>query len=268
MIVVDDYPFHAETTAVHRSEPFAGETVFPYSGNRLPESLHNFALSRLPQSVLDQLAPHFFRADLPQGTSLVKPLQPITWIYFLERGMASITSATEEGEAVEVGVIGREGLIGVSALLGQPQGQNHILMQGAGNGFRVRASILREAFLKSAPLQQVIHDFLYAQMAQATQLIVCNRVHEVEARLARWLLMAGGLMESSSVYLTQELLSQMLGTRRSTVTVAAGALQRSGMIAYSRGRVEIINRDLLEGASCECYAIIREIYNRLYPALY
>jgi CRP-like cAMP-binding protein len=222
----------------------------------------------MPKALIDELSPHLFRIDLPQSTSLLKPLQPITWIYFIERGMASITGATEEGEAVEVGVIGREGLVGVSALLGQPQGQNAILMQGSGTGYRIRASILREHFMRSTHLQQLVHDFLYVQMTQATQLIVCNRVHEVEARLARWLLLAAGLMETTNIHLTQEFLSQMLGTRRSTVTVAAGALQRSGMIGYSRGRVEILNRDLLEGSSCECYSIIRDMYLRIYPSLY
>ena len=231
-------------------------------------SYRNFTLARLPRPLLDELAPHLFRVELPQSLPLLKPLQPITWIYFLEQGMASVTGATEDGEAVEVGVIGREGLIGVSALLGQPQGQNTVIMQGAGSGHRIRASILHESFLKNAALQQVIHDFLYVQIAQATQLIVCNRVHEVEARLARWLLMAAGLMETSNINLTQEFLSQMLGTRRSTVTVAAGALQRGGMIGYSRGRVEIANRELLEGASCECFSMIRDIYLRIYPSLY
>ncbi len=240
----------------------------PVVGKQIPDAFRNFTLSRCPRTLLDELGPHLFRIDLPQGTLLVKPLQPITWIYFLERGMASITGATEDGEAVEVGVIGREGLVGVSALLGQPQAHNTVLMQGAGSGYRIRASILREQFIKNAPLQQLVHDFLYVQMTQATQLIVCNRVHEVEARLARWLLMAAGMMETSNINLTQEFLSQMLGTRRSTVTVAAGALQRGGTIGYSRGRVEIANRDLLENVSCECYSIIRDLYLRIYPSLY
>ena len=241
---------------------------YPTVTKQVLDAFRNFTLARIPKPVMDDLAPHLFRIDLPQGTFLLKPLQPITWIYFLEKGMASITGATEQGEAVEVGVIGREGLIGVSALLGQPQGNNTVIMQGAGAGYRIRASILRELFMKSAALQQLIHDFLYVQMSQATQLIVCNRVHEVEARLARWLLMTAGLIETTNINLTQEFLSQMLGTRRSTVTVAAGALQRSGMIGYSRGRVEISNRELLEGASCECYSMIRDTYLRIYPSLY
>jgi CRP-like cAMP-binding protein len=247
----------------------AGDMVeYPTPTKQLSDTFRNFTLARLPKPLIDELAPNLLRVDLPQGTPLLKPLQPITWIYFLEKGMASITGATEEGEAVEVGVIGREGLVGVSALLGQPQAQNTVIMQGAGSGYRIRASLLREHFVKDPPLQQLVHDFLYVQMTQATQLIVCNRVHEVEARLARWLLMAAGLMETVNINLTQEFLSQMLGTRRSTVTVAAGALQRSGMIGYSRGRVEIANRDLLEGAACECYSIIRDMYLRIYPSLY
>ncbi len=240
----------------------------PTSNKPTPDTFRNYTLARLPNATLDEMLPHLVTMDLPQGTPLLRPLQPITWIYFLEHGMASITGTTEEGEAVEVGVVGREGLVGVNALLGQPQSQNTVMMQGTGSGLRIRASFLRELFLRSAPLQQLVHDFLYVQMAQATQLIVCNRVHEVEARLSRWLLMTATLMESPNINLTQEFLSQMLGTRRSTVTVAAGTLQRSGMIGYSRGRVQITNRELLEGASCECYSMIRETYRRIYPGLY
>lgn len=247
----------------------AEDTLGPASMTRHdPQTFRNYTLSRLPQPVLEELGPHLLKVDLPQGTTLLKPTQPVTWIHFLEQGMASVTGATEEGEAVEVGVIGREGLVGMNALLGQPQSHNMVLMQGAGAGHRIRASILREHFLKQPSMQQVVYDFIYAQMTQSAQLIVCNRVHEVEARLARWLLMTAGLMQSDNINLTQEFLSQMLGTRRSTVTVAAGVLQRSGMIAYTRGRVEILNREMLEGVACECYFVIRDMYLRVYPELY
>lgn len=229
---------------------------------------HNYTLARMPKGGSDKLFSNLSRVDLPQSTLLLNPMQPINWVYFLEKGMASITNVTREGEAVETGVIGREGLIGVAALLGQPQSQSTVMMQGAGYGYRIRASVLREIFVENSSFQQLVHDFLYVHMSQATQLIVCNRVHEVEARLARWLLMAAGLMETSHILLTQEFLAQMLGTRRSTVTVAAGALQRSGMISYSRGKVEIVDRELLEGTACECYTILRDLAVRIYPELY
>jgi CRP-like cAMP-binding protein len=128
-------------------------------------------------------------------------------------------------------------------------------------------SILREEFLKGGVLAGLVHDFVYLQMVQMTQSVLCNRLHPVEARLARWLLTSADRSESEQLMLTQEFLAQMLGARRSTVTVAAGALQRQGMIDYKRGKIRIVNRPALECVTCECYQIVRTAYDRVLPRL-
>ncbi len=231
-------------------------------------SPRNLMLAGLSQALLDRLAPHLYSLDLPQGTSLIKPDRPIQWVYFLERGMASMNSLDQAGTPIEVGIIGREGVVGVQALLGQTQTQNAVVIQGAGSGFRIRAEILREYMVTDIELTRAVHTFVYAMMEQTTQLVLCNRLHELEPRLARWLLMTSDVIESSTLRLTQEFLAEMLGVGRPAVTIVAGILQRSGAIVYSRGLVEIVNRKKLQGTSCECYGIIRRAYTRVYPDLF
>jgi CRP-like cAMP-binding protein len=136
-------------------------------------------------------------------------------------------------------------------------------MQGAGTGLRVRTHLVREEFLKGGLFAELIHQFIYLQMVQTAQSALCNRLHPVDARMARWMLTAGDRLESPQLNLTQEFLAQMLGSRRSTVTVAAGNLQRQGLIDYSRGRIKILDRAGLELVACECYGIVRTAYERV-----
>jgi CRP-like cAMP-binding protein len=136
-------------------------------------------------------------------------------------------------------------------------------MQGPGTGLRIRMNLVRDEFLKGGPFAQLIYSFLYMQMVQMSQSVLCNRLHPVEARMARWLLSAGDRTQSDSLHLTQEFLAQMLGSRRSTVTVSAGNLQREGLIDYTRGRVRIVDRPGLEAKACECYHIVRATYDTL-----
>ncbi len=231
-------------------------------------TLRNGILAGLSRPLLDKLQPHLSRIDLPQGLLLVKSNEDIQWIYFPERGMASMNSIDTDGTTVEVGIIGREGLVGIQALLGQAQTQTTIRMQGAGDGYRIRANVLAEHMAPEGELQQSIHTFLYSLLEQTTQLILCNRLHELESRLARWLLMASDFMETSTIRLTQEFLAEMLGVGRPAVTISAGLLQRRGLIVYSRGLVEIVDRDGLREVSCECYQLILGCYRRVYPEIY
>jgi len=194
---------------------------------------------------------------------LSEPNEPIEYIYFLNSGLISTDALTEKGESVEVGVIGREGFAGLAALFNQPQMSHSVLMQGSGDGFRIRSAILREQFLKGGTLQRMVHTFAYLQLVQVTQSVLCNRMHEVDARLARWLLTSADRMEADSLNLTQEFLAQMLGVQRSTVTVAAGELQRAGLIGYSRGKIHILDRARLSATACECYRIVSASYGRV-----
>jgi CRP-like cAMP-binding protein len=223
----------------------------------------NIILSQLPADEYAALAKSFVAVELPLEKRLSEPNQPIEFIYFLNSGLISTDAVTEKGEQVEVGVIGREGFSGLPALLDQPQMSHSVIMQGVGEGVRIRSSVVRAEFLKGGTLQKLVHAFAYLQIVQVTQSVLCNRMHEVDARLARWLLTSADRMESELLHLTQEFLSQMLGVQRSTVTVAAGEMQRQGMIGYSRGRIQITDRRALTHMACECYGIVNASYSRL-----
>ena len=223
----------------------------------------NILLAQLPADEYAALARHLVPVDLPLEKRLSEPNQPIEFIYFLNTGLISTDVVTEKGEQVEVGLIGREGFSGLAALLDQPQMSHSVIMQGSGEGLRIRSALVRAEFLKGGMLQRLVHAFAYLQLVQITQSVLCNRMHEVEARLARWLLSSADRMESEFLHLTQEFLSQMLGVQRSTVTVAAGELQRNGYIGYSRGLIHILDRPGLIGKACECYGIVNASYDRL-----
>jgi CRP-like cAMP-binding protein len=236
-----------------------GHTPSPLTNSRP----RNIILSQLPADEYAALAKSLVHVELPLERRLSEPNQPIEYIYFLSSGLISTDAVTAKGEQVEVGVIGREGFSGLPALLDQPQMSHSVIMQGVGEGVRIRSSVVRNEFLKGGMLQKLVHTFAYLQMVQVTQSVLCNRMHEVDARLARWLLTSADRMESELLHLTQEFLSQMLGVQRSTVTVAAGEMQRKGMIGYSRGRIQIMDRAALIGMACECYGIVNASYDRL-----
>jgi CRP-like cAMP-binding protein len=220
-------------------------------------------LSQLPEVEYAALAKFLVPVELPLGHKLSEPNEFIEYVYFLNSGLISTDALTTKGESVEVGVIGREGFAGLPALLDQPQMSHAVVIQGIGDGLRIRSSIVRDEFLKGGVLQQLIHTFAYLQLVQVTQSVLCNRMHEVEARLARWLLTSADRMESEELNLTQEFLAQMLGVQRSTVTVAASAMQRAGLIGYTRGKIQILDRQKLTKVACECYSIVCESYDRI-----
>ncbi len=228
----------------------------------------NYILSHMPESQLAAIARHMVPVELPIHMRLSEPHREIEHVYFLNSGLISTDALTESGESVEVGVTGREGFSGINGLLGHPQMAHSVVMQGSGFGYRLRMPIFREEFLKGGPLTQLVYSFLYMHMSQITQSILCNRLHQVDARLARWLLTSADRMETETLQLTQEFLGQMLGARRSTVTVSAGGLQAAGLIDYSRGRIRIVNRAGLERVACECYGMVKAVYDRLLPKEY
>lgn len=229
------------------------------------QTFRNVILSRLSEQERATLKPHLTPMDLPRDLELLSPNSSTDWVYFIERGLASVSASTRDGKAVEIGLIAREGVLGVSSLLGHPPMSQFVVMQSAGHGFRLRTSVLRKEMLKSATLLQSVHDATYMQMCSFAQSGVCNGMHEVEARLSRCLLTASDLMETDTMDFTQEFLGLMLGTQRTSVSVAAGTLQRSGLVSYQRGHLTILNRPMLEDAACECYTILREVYQRTFP---
>jgi CRP-like cAMP-binding protein len=217
----------------------------------------------MPEEQYRAIARYLVPVDMPLGMRLSEPNQVVENIFFPVSGLISVDALTERGESVEVGVIGREGLAGICGLLGHKQMAHSVVMQGAGTGLRIRTGIVREEFIKGGPFAQQMYSFLYMQMVQSAQSVLCGRLHSVDMRMARWMLTAADRTETDSLQITQEFLAQMLGSRRSTVTVAAGQLQRQGLIDYSRGRVRIVDRAGLEALSCECYHVVRAIYDQI-----
>jgi CRP-like cAMP-binding protein len=178
--------------------------------------------------------------------------------YFLNDGMSSVLTVQPDGESVEVGLIGKEGFVGLPVIFGFKTSALRIITQGDGTAYRVDVRALQNLLPQCPVLQRQLQRYSMILGIQSTQLAACNRLHDVEERLARWLLMSHERIGGKTLPLTQEFLAQMLGTRRSTVSVAASILQKAGMISYTRGNVTILNKNKLEAATCDCYQIIRQ----------
>jgi CRP-like cAMP-binding protein len=191
------------------------------------------------------------------------PGQEIADVYFLEAGLASVVVPMANGNIVEAGITGNDGLIGLPILLGIKTTPTRTLMQVPGNGFKIKAHHLVREFLKSGTLHAKINHYLQAHVVQSTQMAACNRLHDIAERLARWLLMCRDRMDTDSFTITHESLGHMLGAPRTTVTLAARLLYSNGLIDYSRGRLFIKNRNGLEQAACECYRAVRNEFDRL-----
>jgi CRP-like cAMP-binding protein len=179
-------------------------------------------------------------------------------VYFCNSGMISILTVFPDGKSVEVGLVGKEGFVGLPLLVGFQTASTRAVAQLDATAFRVNGDVLMALLPHCPKLERRLHQYSQIAAMQTTQIAACNRLHEVHERLARWLLMCSDRVSSNNLELTQEFLGQMLGTRRSSVTVAAGILQAAGIITTSRGDVEIINRRKLEDASCDCYVIMQQ----------
>jgi CRP-like cAMP-binding protein len=172
--------------------------------------------------------------------------------------MLSLLSITEEGRTIEVGMIGNEGMTGVPVILRSGKAPYEVMVQLAGNALRIRGDALREAFNRGGTLQDLLLRYTHSLLIQVAQSAACNRFHTVEERLCRWLLVSRDRVQTDTIQLTQEFISHMLGVPRTSVTMIAGALQKEGLIKYSRGKITLLDRRGLEAASCECYRRVQE----------
>jgi CRP-like cAMP-binding protein len=224
----------------------------------------NRLLAALSPQALKLLTPHCSPVDLPVRTSLYEPEQAPRYAFFMTSGMASVVTPMLDGGTAEVEVIGHEGLAGSLHLLGSAPVNTSCFMQLSGTALRIGLPELRAAFQASAEIRGRILELIQHQALSVSQIAGCNRLHEAEARLSRWLLMAQDRTQSDVLQLTQEFLAEMLGTQRTTVTTVAGVLQRSGLIEYRQGVVKIKDRESLQAAACDCYRIVRQLYTNLY----
>jgi len=220
----------------------------------------NDILNALPADDLARLTPLLEHVDLPHGKVLYQPDVPIKHVYFPEHAMISVVAYTDDGQATEVAVIGGEGATGVSVVMGSNSTHYENIVQLPNGGWRIKTKDVREEFARNGALHDLLLRFTNKLLVQVSQTALCNRVHTVEKRLSKWLLMSSDRTESNEMHLTQELLAMMLGANRTTVTRTAIVLQDAGFISYKRGKIVILDRPGLEDYTCECYEVIKAAY--------
>jgi CRP-like cAMP-binding protein len=221
----------------------------------------NRILASLPKEDMARLAPHLRAVDLEIGTTLADG--KVSDGYFLEDGIASAVVTLESGETVEVGVIGMDGVVGFPILFGTGPTTGRTFIQIAGSGYRIAGPKLKEEFDRGGALREHLYKYVQGFLIQSAQTAACNRLHNIEERLARWLLSCRERIQSDKLVLTQEFLGEMLGAPRTTVSLATGLLERAGVISHSRGIVTILDRPGLEKKACECYRVVSREFQRL-----
>jgi len=223
----------------------------------------NKVLLATPDNEYQLMRPDLTYVDLPDHLSLHEPTQSIDFVYFPNRGMVSQVVVTKDGRTVEVGVVGSEGYVGAGLAVGLSRSSVREIVQIAGDGFRMMGSAL-ERILRSAPqLQTILSRHSGLQGMQVAQTAACNRLHDIQQRLARWLLMTQDRVNLGVLPITHDFIATMMGTDRSTVSLAAAVLQKKGIIQYVRGAVKVVNRRKLQNSACECYAVIQQFEDDL-----
>jgi CRP-like cAMP-binding protein len=223
------------------------------AGNNGARTTQNAILLAIPRKELNLVLSASEPVQLPARTILNEIGRPIVFAYFLNSGVVSIIKVMSDGKSVEVGLTGKEGFIGLPVIVGYSTSPTRAIVQIAATAIKISVRQLKKVLDKCPNMEKGLQRYSQELAIQSNQIAACNRLHEVAARLARWLLMSEDRVGESSFLLTQEFLSHMLGTRRASVTVAARSLNKKGLITYKRGRVTIENRAGLEKASCECY---------------
>lgn len=226
-------------------------------------SIRNHLLASLPHDALELLSPKLTQVTLESRKQLYVPESTVDAVYFVESGMISLVTTFEDGVQVEVGTVGREGMLGISLAFGNTTAFFEAMVQIPGTALRMGASDFKSTVEASEPLRNLLRRYSEGLRLQAMQTAACNVHHRLELRLARWLLMAHDQVDGNEVPLTQELLAMMLGAHRPSVTVASHSLYRSGLIKQSMGRVIILDRSGLESAACECYGLTCRRWNTL-----
>lgn len=221
----------------------------------------NRILAALPAHAYQDLHAKSDVIPLSFAKDIYKPGDVIKYIYFPESGIISLLSAVEENSTLEVGIVGNEGIVGLPVFLGVETSNNHALVQGIGSALRISAADFLTECKKSDEFPRLLNRYLHSLLTQISQSAACNRFHPVEARLARWLLMTHDRMQTDEFKITQEFLSNMLGVRREAVNKSASHFQAMNFISYSRGNLSVLNRMGLEGATCNCYKIIKQDYD-------
>jgi len=229
------------------------------------EPRENRLLAALPAAEWARWMPHLEPVDMPLGKVLYESGSKLSHVYFPTTSIVSLLYVMEDGASAEIAVVGFEGIVGISLFMGGETTPSRAVVQSAGHGFRLSAALMMQEFNRAGPVMHLLLRYTQALITQMAQTAVCNRHHSLDQQLCRWLLLSLDRLHSNELVMTQELIANMLGVRREGVTEAAGHLQDAGLIRYRRGRITVLDRDMLEARACECYAVVKTEYDRLLP---
>ena len=235
------------------------------SSARRQSPWENDLLAALPPEVYERLQPHLEPVLLPVGLALHEPGDAQEYVYFPTNCIVSFLYGMKDGSTAEIAVVGHEGMVGTSMLIGGGGAPSRAVVASTGKAFRLRASVLKAEFERGSELQHLLLRFMQARLAQTAQTVICTRYHTVEQQLCRWLLWSLDRVSSNTLTMTHELIASMLGVRREGVTDAAGHLQAAGLIRCTRGHITVLDPLKLEEKACECYAVVKKEYGRLLP---
>jgi CRP-like cAMP-binding protein len=234
--------------------------------NRASSPVSNQLIAALPADELAEWSTRLEAVDLPAGRVLHEPGQVMNHIYFPTTALVSLLYTTARGASAEIAMVGYEGLVGISLLLGGDTTPHCAIVQSAGLGYRLTAAATKTEFQRSVPVKHLLLRYTQALITQMAQTAACNRHHTLDQQVCRWILMRLDRLPGSELITTHEQIANTLGVRREGVTEAASRLQQAGLIRYSRGRMTAIDRRGLEHRCCECYAVLKKEYDRLLPA--
>jgi len=229
----------------------------------LEQAKMNYLLERLPDEELERITPAMSIVELELGSVLYESGERLDHAFFPTTAIVSLLYIMESGSTAEIGVIGNDGIVGLSLLLGGETTTNRAVVQSAGAALKINAKDLKAEFKRGGRFQELMLRYTQALMTQISQTAVCNRLHPIEQQLCRWLLLSHDRLHTDKLVMTHDLISNMLGVRREGITLAAQKLAARGFITNRRGTMTVINRNGLEHAACECYAVVRAEYGRL-----
>ena len=225
----------------------------------------NRLIAALPPVEAERWLPLLESVDLPLGSVLYESGGTLSHVYFPTTSLISLLYVMENGASAEIAVVGNEGIVGVSLIMGGESTPSRAVVQSGGRGFRLKANTMKEEFDRAGPVLHLFLRYTQALITQMAQTAVCNRHHTLDQQLCRWLLLSLDRLQGNQLVMTQELIANMLGVRREGVTEGALKLQRAGLISYARGHITVLDRAGLEKRSCECYLVVKKEYDRLLP---
>jgi CRP-like cAMP-binding protein len=223
----------------------------------------NQLLASLTENELGPWLPHLEPVNLPLGLILYESGATLSDVYFPTSAIVSLLQSTADGESAEIAVVGFEGIVGISLFMGSQSTPSRAVVQSAGDGFRLKASVMLQQFNLAGPVMHLLLRYAQALITQMFQTGVCNRHHTLDQQLCRWLLLSLDRLRSNELIMTQELIANMLGVRREGVNAALGRLADAQLVSYHRGHIRVLDRESLERRTCECYAVVKKEYDRL-----